>query len=68
LDQLSSPFKWGGVGVFADGGVIGLTDAVALDPSVADDRAASPYEWGGKLDPTRSDFALEAPELRAVSG
>ena len=42
-----SPFKWGGVGVIADGGVISLAKTVASDPSVADYRATSPYEWGG---------------------
>jgi hypothetical protein len=28
-----------------------LTEIVASDPSVADDRAASPFEWGGKETP-----------------
>jgi hypothetical protein len=42
-----SPFKWGGVGVIAGGGVMGPTDTAASDPSVADYRATSPYEWGG---------------------
>ena len=50
---LPSPFKWGGVGVrafssfarkcVADRGVM------THDPSVADDRATSPFEWGGFL-------------------
>src|SRR5690242_7939318 len=31
----------------AGGGVRGLTESVAPDPSVADYRATSPYEWGG---------------------
>jgi len=43
----SSPFKWGGVGVIADGGVIGNSLGAAREPSVANYRAISPYEWGG---------------------
>src|SRR5215204_735975 len=31
------------------GGVMGNNDAAAYDPSVADYRATSPCEWGGKV-------------------
>jgi hypothetical protein len=41
-----SPFKWGGVGVVADGGVMSPTKTAAPDPSVADYRATFPFEWG----------------------
>ena len=44
--MLSSPFKWGGARVFAGGGVMSRRTA-ANDPSVADYRATSPFEWGG---------------------
>jgi hypothetical protein len=33
---------------YADGGVKSLTATVASDPSVADYRATSPFEWGGR--------------------
>ena len=32
---------------YADGGVTGLTEIAASDPSVADYRDTSPFEWGG---------------------
>jgi hypothetical protein len=44
-----SPFKWGGGGVIADGGVIGPTGTVAHDPSAHEDAGTSPFEWGGVL-------------------
>ena len=34
---------------YADGGVMGPTESVAPDPSVAGYRATSPYEWGGMV-------------------
>ena len=43
----SSPFKWGGVRVFAGGGVMDSTDP-RLTPPSAYDAATSPFEWGGK--------------------
>ena len=43
----SSPFKWGGVGVIADGGVMSPTVFAAHDPSAREDAGTSPFEWGG---------------------
>ncbi len=43
------PHSYGEVSAsYADGGVMRLACLVAHDPSVADYRATSPYEWGGK--------------------
>jgi hypothetical protein len=42
----SSPFKWGGVRVFAGGGAMDSTVPRFTPPS-AYDAATSPYEWGG---------------------
>jgi hypothetical protein len=43
----SSPFKWGGVRVFAGGGVMDSTVPRSPPPS-AYDTATSPFEWGDK--------------------
>ncbi len=43
----SSPFKWGGVRVFAGGGVMDSTVPHSTPPSVYD-TATSRSEWGGK--------------------
>ena len=43
----SSPFKWGGVRVFAGGGVMDSTIPRSTPPS-AYDTATFPSEWGGK--------------------
>ncbi len=32
---------------YADGGVMSLAEIAASDPSVADYRDTSPFEWGG---------------------
>jgi hypothetical protein len=42
-----SPFKWGGVAVIRDGGVISNT-LVPMTPPSAYDADTSPFEWGGK--------------------
>jgi hypothetical protein len=50
VDIMIPPHSNGEVAAsYAVGGVISLTDTAASDPSVADYRDTSPYEWGGKL-------------------
>jgi hypothetical protein len=42
------PHSYGEVSAsYADGGDLGCAETAAHDPSVADYRATSPYEWGG---------------------
>ena len=50
VDDPNPPHSNGEVSAsYADGSVMGPTESVAHDPSVAGYRAASPYEWGGMV-------------------
>ena len=59
---------------YAGGGVISPTETAAPDPSVADYRATSPYEWGGTVTALCAlpdggvAVALDGKELRVKGG